>query len=211
MLIQVFQDLAQIESHRNHNYHRTPQPITTRPHASPLPHQKRVRQHFPHRLAPRLRPSPATMSDETTSTPAPTHEPPSLPNSPLPKRTKVIDPTPFSSTNTLPRGTDSGAATPTPLANTYHPHHMASSAPALQPPAQIAPSVAAAAAAEQQLQVLLLSEHAKAPTKGSVFAAGHDLYSARDITIPARGRALVPTDISISVPVGTCGFTMRDC
>ncbi|KAF2855390.1 dUTP diphosphatase [Plenodomus tracheiphilus IPT5] len=137
------------------------------------------------------------MSEETTHTPAPTHEPPSLPNSPLPKRTKVIDPTPFSQPATLPRGTDSGAATPTPLASS----NMAS----LQPPAQIAPSIAAAAAAEQQLQVLLLSDKATAPTKGSAYAAGHDLYSAKDITIPARGRALVPTDISISVPVGTYG------
>ena len=78
----------------------------------------------------------------------------------------------------------------------------------LQPPPQIAPSVAAAAATEQQLQVLLLSEHAKAPSKGSAYAAGHDLYSARDMTIPARGRALVPTDISISVPAGTCTFCL---
>lgn len=75
---------------------------------------------------------------------------------------------------------------------------------ALQPPAPIAPSIAAAAAAEQALQVMLLSENAKAPTKGSKFAAGHDLYSAKEMVIPARGRALVPTDISISVPVGTC-------
>ena len=74
----------------------------------------------------------------------------------------------------------------------------------LQPPAPIAPSIAAAAAAEQQLQVQLLSANAKAPTKGSAYAAGHDLYSAVDMTIPARGRALVGTDIKISVPVGTC-------
>jgi dUTP pyrophosphatase len=52
---------------------------------------------------------------------------------------------------------------------------------------------------------MLLSENAKAPTKGSKYAAGHDLYSAKDLVIPARGRALVPTDISISVPVGTYG------
>jgi dUTP pyrophosphatase len=138
------------------------------------------------------------MSTDPASTPAPTHDPPSLPNSPLPKRTKVIDPSPLSHASTLPRGTDSGTATPTPLASTHL--NMA----ALQPPAPIAPSIAAAASAEQQLQVLLLSDKARAPTKGSAYAAGHDLYSAKDITIPARGRALVGTDISISVPVGTC-------
>ena len=76
---------------------------------------------------------------------------------------------------------------------------------ALQPPAPIAPSIAAAASAEQALQVQLLSDNARAPTKGSAFAAGHDLYSARDIVIPARGRARVDTDISIAVPAGTYG------
>ena len=136
-----------------------------------------------------------TMSDGT-STPAPAHEPPSLPSSPLPKRTKIIDPAPFNQPSSLPRNNDSGTATPTPLASS----HMA----ALPPHAPIAPSIAVGAAAEQALQVLLLSENAKAPTKGSDFAAGHDLYSAKDTVIPARGRAIVATDISISVPVGTC-------
>ncbi|KZM25560.1 dUTP diphosphatase [Ascochyta rabiei] len=136
------------------------------------------------------------MADEAeASTPAPTHEPPSLPSSPLPKRTRIIDPAPFNQASTLPRTTDSGTATPTPLAS--------SSMAALPPPAPVAPSIAAGAAAEQALQVLLLSEHATAPTKGSAFAAGHDLYSAKDTLIPARGRAIVATDISISVPVGT--------
>jgi hypothetical protein len=85
-------------------------------------------------------------------------------------------------------------------------HHPSHAIGVLQDPAPIAPSIAAAASAERQLQVLLLSDKAKAPTKGSAFAAGHDLYSARDIVIPARGRARVDTDISISVPVGTCRF-----
>ncbi|KAF2750585.1 dUTP diphosphatase [Sporormia fimetaria CBS 119925] len=55
------------------------------------------------------------------------------------------------------------------------------------------------------LQVQLLSDKARAPTKGSEFAAGHDVYSARDVVIPARGRARVDTDISIAVPAGTYG------
>ncbi|KAF2662998.1 dUTP diphosphatase, partial [Lophiostoma macrostomum CBS 122681] len=141
------------------------------------------------------------------------HDPPSLPASPLPKRTKVIEPTPFAATSALPRDTDSGTATPTPLASMssateHHPTHpigSSATAGALQPPAPIAPSIAAAAAVEMQLQVQLLSSSAKAPTKGSAYAAGHDLYSARDVTIPARGRARVDTDISIAVPVGTYG------
>lgn len=147
------------------------------------------------------------MSADETTTPAPTHEPPSLPASPLPKRTKILDPAPLAYPSALPRPTDSGTATPTPLAMTsvehHHPTHRIGS---LQPPAPIAPSVAAAAAVEQALQVQLLSDKATPPTKGSAYAAGHDLYSARDLVIPARGRARVDTDISIAVPVGTCKF-----
>ncbi|KAF2187062.1 dUTP diphosphatase [Zopfia rhizophila CBS 207.26] len=149
------------------------------------------------------------MTEESTATPAPlSHEPPSLPSSPLPKRTKVIESTPLSGPSTLPRGTDSGTATPTPLAmfsEQHHPTHPIGSGGALQPPAPIAPSIAAAAAAEMALQVQFLSDKAKAPTKGSAFAAGHDLYSARDVVIPARGRARVDTDILIAVPAGTYG------
>lgn len=55
------------------------------------------------------------------------------------------------------------------------------------------------------MQVKLLSATAKAPTRGSAFAAGYDLYAAKETTIPARGKALVATDISIAVPAGTYG------
>ncbi|KAF2756610.1 dUTP diphosphatase [Pseudovirgaria hyperparasitica] len=47
--------------------------------------------------------------------------------------------------------------------------------------------------------------HARAPTRGSPHAAGHDLYSARTTTIPPWSRALIATDIAISVPAGTYG------
>ncbi|KAF2459797.1 putative Dut [Lineolata rhizophorae] len=55
------------------------------------------------------------------------------------------------------------------------------------------------------LQVKKLVPNARAPTRGSAFAAGYDLYSAAPATIPARGRALVSTGIAISVPAGTYG------
>ncbi|KAI8589690.1 dUTPase-like protein, partial [Geranomyces variabilis] len=55
------------------------------------------------------------------------------------------------------------------------------------------------------LLVQLLSPHGRLPTRGSPFAAGYDLYSAKSLTIPAHGRAVVPTDISIAVPAGTYG------
>ncbi|KAF5093324.1 hypothetical protein D0Z00_004119 [Geotrichum galactomycetum] len=50
------------------------------------------------------------------------------------------------------------------------------------------------------LQVKLLSATARAPTRGSAAAAGYDLYASQATVLPARGRALVPTDISIALP-----------
>ena len=60
------------------------------------------------------------------------------------------------------------------------------------------------------MQVKLLSEKGRAPTRGSAFAAGYDIYSAQDVTIPARGKALVNTDIAIAVPAGTCELFLFD-
>ncbi|KAI0176802.1 dUTPase-like protein [Pestalotiopsis sp. NC0098] len=55
------------------------------------------------------------------------------------------------------------------------------------------------------LLVKKLSDKAKLPTRGSAFAAGYDLYAAKETVIPKRGKALVDTDISIAVPAGTYG------
>lgn len=55
------------------------------------------------------------------------------------------------------------------------------------------------------LLVKLLSDTAKAPTRGSSHAAGYDIYASKESTIAARSRALVDTDISIAVPSGTYG------
>lgn len=54
------------------------------------------------------------------------------------------------------------------------------------------------------LQIKLLSPSARAPTRGSAFAAGYDLYASRDAVVPRRGKVLVETDISIAVPADTC-------
>lgn len=54
------------------------------------------------------------------------------------------------------------------------------------------------------LLVKKLSGKARVPTRGSAFAAGYDIYASKDTTIPARGKALVDTDISMAVPDGTC-------
>ena len=55
------------------------------------------------------------------------------------------------------------------------------------------------------LQVKRHSDYAKVPTRGSLHAAGYDLYSAETKIIPAQGRALIDTQISIVVPEGTYG------
>ncbi|KAI8089205.1 dUTPase-like protein [Halteromyces radiatus] len=55
------------------------------------------------------------------------------------------------------------------------------------------------------LLVKKLSDKGKLPTRGSAQAAGYDLYSAADIVIPAQGKVIVPTDISIAVPEGCYG------
>ncbi|KAL8197949.1 hypothetical protein R6Q57_016476 [Mikania cordata] len=52
-------------------------------------------------------------------------------------------------------------------------------------------------------KVKKLSEKAVLPSRGSSLAAGYDLSSAIETKVPARGKALVPTDLSIAVPEGT--------
>lgn len=44
-----------------------------------------------------------------------------------------------------------------------------------------------------------------APTKGSLKAAGYDIKSAFDATVPARGKALVDTGLKIQLPEGCYG------
>ncbi|CZT17773.1 related to dUTPase [Ramularia collo-cygni] len=125
------------------------------------------------------------MADQT-STPAPDHEIPSLPASPLPKRTKYTEPSNLSVASIL----NDQAPTPTP--------DMPSTNLPTLPPVSFEPPPPA-------LQVKLLSSTAQPPTRGSAFAAGYDLYASKASTIPARGKVLVDTDISIAVPAGTYG------
>jgi dUTP pyrophosphatase len=51
--------------------------------------------------------------------------------------------------------------------------------------------------------VFSLSPSAVLPVRASPGAAGYDLSSAKDSVVPARGKALIPTDLSISIPDGT--------
>lgn len=58
---------------------------------------------------------------------------------------------------------------------------------------------------QQELQVFLRSDRATLPTRGSVLAAGYDIYAAEDAVVPGQGQGLVATDISVIVPEGTYG------
>ena len=53
------------------------------------------------------------------------------------------------------------------------------------------------------LQVKFLSPNAKMPTRGSPQSAGFDLSAAEAKVVPAGGRAVVKTDLSIACPEGT--------
>lgn len=76
------------------------------------------------------------------------------------------------------------------------------------PPAKRVKTDLSTMEAPPALQVKKLSDKARLPTRGSAFAAGYDIYASKDTTVPARGKVLVDTDISIAVPAGTCKSTL---
>ncbi|KAF7847989.1 hypothetical protein BT93_L2386 [Corymbia citriodora subsp. variegata] len=53
------------------------------------------------------------------------------------------------------------------------------------------------------LRVKKLSEKAFLPSRASPLSTGYDLSSAAEAKVPARGKALVPTNLSIAIPEGT--------
>ncbi|XP_073103369.1 deoxyuridine 5'-triphosphate nucleotidohydrolase-like [Elaeis guineensis] len=53
------------------------------------------------------------------------------------------------------------------------------------------------------LKVKKLSQNAVLPSRASPLSAGYDLSSAAEAKVPARGKALVPTDLSIAISEGT--------
>jgi dUTP pyrophosphatase len=56
-----------------------------------------------------------------------------------------------------------------------------------------------------KLKFKKLSEKAIIPKKGSIYAAGYDLHSSKEITIPKKGKNLVPTNLSCAIPNGCYG------
>ncbi|KAL7306329.1 hypothetical protein TKK_0001756 [Trichogramma kaykai] len=55
------------------------------------------------------------------------------------------------------------------------------------------------------LKFVKMTDKAFTPTKGSDKSAGYDLKSAYDHIVPARGKALIKTDLLFAVPEGTYG------
>ena len=55
------------------------------------------------------------------------------------------------------------------------------------------------------MRVKLLSENATVPTRGSNESAGWDLYAAEDTIVPARGKAIIATDIAVAISTGYYG------
>ncbi|KAF2218047.1 hypothetical protein CERZMDRAFT_21015, partial [Cercospora zeae-maydis SCOH1-5] len=150
------------------------------------------------------------MADQTPAH----HAAPSLPGSPLPKRVKYTEPAANLSVASIlndqqPTPTPETSQLPNPLSEMSgsmnataggppQPHVGNPATTAALPPMSFEPPPPA-------LQVKLLSETAKPPTRGSSFAAGFDLYASKEAVIPAKGKVLVDTDISIAVPVNTYG------
>ncbi len=82
--------------------------------------------------------------------------------------------------------------------------------PTTAPPVSApAPTAAPSMSSSPPLLIKKLSTQARLPMRGSAFAAGYDLYAARDTTVPTRGKALVDTDLSMAVPSGTCECFLR--
>ena len=58
------------------------------------------------------------------------------------------------------------------------------------------------------LQTILyekISENGLCPTKGTLGAAGYDLYAAYDSVVPSRCNGLIKTDIRVAIPSGCYG------
>ena len=50
------------------------------------------------------------------------------------------------------------------------------------------------------IRIKKLTQNATIPTRGTIDSAGLDLYSAIKLTIKPSEKALIPTDIAISIP-----------
>ncbi|QSZ28835.1 hypothetical protein DSL72_003340 [Monilinia vaccinii-corymbosi] len=146
--------------------------------------------------------------------------PPQSPTSPLPKRQK-LSPSKFKQTTANGSlATTSTTNPPEEIMSPEAPATAPTTAPATAPttettaPAPVAPArtsngttstTARKSSTPPPLLIKKLSPRARLPTRGSAFAAGYDIYAAKETVVPAKGKVLVDTDISMAVPEGTYG------
>ena len=57
----------------------------------------------------------------------------------------------------------------------------------------------------ETLQVVRLTQNGFIPSRQSAEAAGYDLHSPHNMTIPAQGRVMIPLYIAIAIPKGYYG------
>ena len=126
-------------------------------------------------------------------TPGPSHHPSS------PPRTQP----------SLSRLFHQAASFPSVLVNSSSAPMSADPSPSKRKRAELSPTLDSSddtlAVASDPLRVQRHSSAAHIPTRGSPYAAGYDLYSAEATRVPARGRTLIDTQISVAVPQGTYG------
>ena len=70
----------------------------------------------------------------------------------------------------------------------------------MTPISMFKPGQLAAIKSTNQLLVHILGQNSKVPTRGTEFAAGYDCYSAEEITLKAKTRQAISTEIAILVP-----------
>ena len=58
---------------------------------------------------------------------------------------------------------------------------------------------------QASIQVKRLSDAAILPRKGTMGSAGYDLYASTECVVPAKGKAIVKTDIAMAIPYGYYG------
>lgn len=71
--------------------------------------------------------------------------------------------------------------------------------------AKMTPAISTTDYSNVVLKIKTLSENGRAPERCSALAAGYDLFSAVDVVIAAKGKAMVPTDIAVAIPEGHYG------
>ncbi|KAB8302542.1 hypothetical protein EYC80_005931 [Monilinia laxa] len=148
--------------------------------------------------------------------------PPQSPSSPLPKRQKTspskttTETAPLATTSTSNSLQEIMSSAPLATAPAAAPAAAPNAAPTTgtTAPAPVAPArtsngttntTAHKSSTPPPLLIKKLSPRARLPTRGSAFAAGYDIYAAKETVVPAKGKVLVDTDISMAVPDGTYG------